>query len=573
MNGRKTRLALLAGLTILLIWVATAAYAAAPSIRFCWTVDGQEISINLFEKKNQNLYLFVPGALKGKNPVIRTDRGADLIWGEETFADGSEFPAEQYLNQPVQARLSNNQKKYTITVMQGSEIPAMFFSVDSSDLKRVTNQYNRVNKKNVDIREAANVLMLAGDGSVNAAEKLTSFKVRGNSTFFASKKPYQFKMEHKQPLAGMEKNKTWILLANWFDISLIRNQLTFDLCREIGLTSTPDCRQVEMYMNGAYYGTYLLTEKIQLKKGRLEIADLEEVLEELNGKDVYDSAKFKKSRGNGIAKGLRWFTLPQEPEDVTGGYLLEIEKALHFSMMEDGAGFTTEDGMCVVIKEPTHAGEREVKYIAGLVNDFHKAVNQKDGISPKTGKHYSSYIDMDSFALKITAEEFCANYDVRAASHFMYKDKGEDSLIHAGPGWDYDLSYGNKDDGIHNPLKEDYVFTRISGNHYLYRGLLKHDDFKAVTRKLYDEVFLPAAEVLAGRREPKAGSPLKSVAAYQEEIKESGAMNFTRWTARAIPDVWDKSGRTFEDAGAFVNDWINQRMDMMTEKWLLEEKK
>ena len=91
----------------------------------------------------------------------------------------------------------------------------------------------------------------------------------------------------------------------------------------------------------------------------------------------------------------------------------------------------------------------------------------------------------------------------------------------------------------------------------LYHWLLTHGDFRQATRKLYDEVFLPAAEVLQGRRKAPEGSPLKSVPAYQAEIEESAAMNFTRWSARAIPDVWDGSGRTFADAGAYVKNWVN----------------
>ena len=575
MKIRGTRFAILAGLTMLLTLMVAAAQAAAPAVSFNWTVDGKEISVRLFEKKkDQNLFLFVPGALKGKDPVVVIDGKADLIWGEETYTSGSVFPAEKYLDQPVEVRLTNGQRKYKVTVMEGSPIPAMFFTVDSNDLRRVSNQYKRINKNKVDIKEDAGMVMLAGDGNVSAAEKITSFKAHGNSTFFANKKPYQFKTEHKVDLVGTEKNKTWILMANWFDISLIRNQITFDLCREIGLASTPDCRQVEFYINGNYYGTYLLVEKIQLKKGRVEISDLEEQLEELNGRDKYDNAKWKQASGKGICKIMNWFNIAEEPEDVTGGYLLEIEKPLHFSLMEDCAGLVTDKSMCVVIKEPTHAGRKEVEYVAGLMNDFHNAVLRKDGISPKSGKHYSEYIDMRSFALKMAVEEFSANYDVRAASQFMYKDKDSvDSKIYAGPGWDYDLTYGVKDDGMHNPLKENFILTRASNDGYLYHWLMTHDDFKSITRMLYEEVFLPAAEVLAGRREPKAGSPLKPVAAYQDEIRESAAMNFTRWSAKAIPDVWDKSGRTFEDSGAFVINWIDQRLDLMTEKWLVGEEK
>ena len=190
-------------------------------------------------------------------------------------------------------------------------------------------------------------------------------------------------MAHKVALGGMEKNKKWMLLANWFDISLIRNQITFDLCREIGLKSTPDCRQVDLYLNGAYNGTYLLTEKIQLKKGRLDITDLEEKLEALNGKGLPTPPSERERKGRTL---MKWFDLPVEPADVSGGYLLEIEKALQFSLLKDGAGFVTDGGMCVVIKEPTHTGFRGAQYIAALVNDFHSAVLQKDGIQPGHGE-------------------------------------------------------------------------------------------------------------------------------------------------------------------------------------------
>ena len=579
MNKRAVRLILLTGLAILLMSLAATAYGAGgtitPSVRLCWTVDGREISVNLFERKDNSLYLFLPGALKGQDPTLYIDGDAEIVCEENTYRHGSVFPAQQYLGQTVQASMYGGRRVFQIRILQGSEIPVLFFSIEKDDLRRITNQYDRVNKnKNADVRKHAELVMLAGDGSINAAETITSFRTHGNSTFFGNKKPYQFKMEHKVALAGMEKNKKWMLLANWFDISLVRNQLTFDLCREIGLTSTPDCRQADVYINGAYYGTYLLAEKIQLKKGRLEITDLEETLEELNGKDAYASAKWKKGRGGEFAQSLRWFDLSSEPEDVTGGYLLEIEKALHYKLMENVAGFITDHSMRIVIKEPSHAGRREVEYIASLVNDFHNAVFRKDGVSPKTGKYYADYIDMRSFALKIAVEEFCENYDVRAASHFMYKDRDSvDSHLYAGPGWDYDLTYGNKDDGMHNPLKEDYVYLRSSEDGYLYHTLLTHADFRAETRRLFEEVFVPAAEVLAGKREPAAGSTLKSVSAYQDEIRESAVMNFTRWIPRSIGDVWDGSGRTFEDSGAFLFSFIDQRLEMLKEKWLVTEEK
>ena len=562
----KIRKALLtAGLLIWMVVLAGVASAASATVRFCWTVEGNEVSVGLFEKKEKEWYLFLPGALRDQDPVLRVSSGVDLVLGDRSFPDGSAFPADQYVGKTVEASLRSGKKLGSLTILRGSKIPAMFFTMTSEDFSRINMGTH------LDIKNGASLVMVSGNGEMNAAEQVPSFKTHGNSTFFAQKRAYQFQMEHKVALDGMEKNKKWILLANWFDLSLIRNQMTFDLCREVGLTSTPDGKPVDLYINHMYKGTYLLTEKIQLKKGRLEITDLEETLEELNGRKVYDKAKIKKS--SRVGKGIRYFDLPEEPDDVTGGYLLEIEKALQYTQMTDEAGFLTDQSMPVVVKEPTHAGRACVIYIAGLVNDFHNAVLAKDGISPATGKYYADFIDMDSFALKVIVDEFCASYDVRASSQFMYKDADSvDSRLHAGPGWDYDLSYGNKDDGMHNPLKLDYVYNRSSSETYLFHWLLTHDDFRAATRKLYEEVFVPAAEVLAGRRMPAKGSPLKSVAAYQSAIRESAKMNFSRWTDRGVPDIWAESGQTFESSGAFIRDWVDQRLDLMTKQWMIGDK-
>ena len=77
--------------------------------------------------------------------------------------------------------------------------------------------------------------------------------------------------------------------------------------------------------------------------------------------------------------------------------------------------------------------------------------------------------------------------------------------------------------------------------------------------------------MLQGLRKAPDGSPLKSVPAYQAEIEASAEMNFTRWSARAVPDITNASGRTFQDAGTFVMNWVNVRLQTMTDTWLKEK--
>ena len=60
-------------------------------------------------------------------------------------------------------------------------------------------------------------------------EGKTEIKGRGNSTWSLPKKPYRLKLDKKSNVFGMGKNKHWVLLANYYDTSLLRNTLAYNL--------------------------------------------------------------------------------------------------------------------------------------------------------------------------------------------------------------------------------------------------------------------------------------------------------------------------------------------------------
>ena len=96
-------------------------------------------------------------------------------------------------------------------------------------------------------------------------------KVRGNSTSEAEKKPYNIRFSKKQDLFGFGEAKKWCLLADCFDVTMLRNRIALDLAKEMELTYTPECEYVKVYMDGEYYGSYLLTESIEADKERVDI--------------------------------------------------------------------------------------------------------------------------------------------------------------------------------------------------------------------------------------------------------------------------------------------------------------
>ena len=97
-------------------------------------------------------------------------------------------------------------------------------------------------------------------------------RLRGNSTMQYDKKPYRIKFDKKQSLFGLDKAKSWVLLADYLDPSALHNYTAFSLANELdGLAFTPTPNKVNVYLNGEYVGLYTLCEQVQENEGRLDI--------------------------------------------------------------------------------------------------------------------------------------------------------------------------------------------------------------------------------------------------------------------------------------------------------------
>lgn len=188
-------------------------------------------------------------------------------------------------------------------------------------------------------------------------------KGRGNNSFRYSKKPYQIKLGEKVSLSGMSKGKTWVLLANWVDVSLLRNQIVLDMSREIGLKHAAGCVQADVWINGIYNGLYLITEKIQIGGSRIDIINLEKATEKVNG-EPFSPGQIITEKSASFPL-LRSYPAVKDPEDITGGYILTIEKK---HRMKDYvlAGFRTKEELSIRIKNPhIPAGHRQSMCSAG----------------------------------------------------------------------------------------------------------------------------------------------------------------------------------------------------------------
>ena len=326
--------------------------------------------------------------------------------------------------------------EYALRILFADRIGTMYLRSDDPENEGRAWVESSPDKSN---KAKGNMLLQNADGSVVYNDALTQIKGRGNSTWQHDKKPYQIKLDKKTDLlqTGSDDNatKTWVLLANYSDPSMMRNTLIYNLGLELGMGFCTENSWVNLYYDGEYRGCYLLSEKVEVGSGRVDITDLEEQNEEANeGVDIEELPVEKATTANGAT--YLYCAGMESPEDVTGGYLLEME--IYTRVEEEVCYFTTTRGQNVVVKSPEYASREEMDYIASLYQEWEDAI-YNGGVNPVTGKKYTEYVDLRSTAVCYLANEIAKNQDGFRTSSFFYKDS-DDDMMYMGPLWDYDIT-------------------------------------------------------------------------------------------------------------------------------------
>ncbi len=507
-----------------------------------------------YSDQRRTYYLFMPANADMDQLQIWFTGTGTLSVGGRTVVSGD---TADFLVPGEKVTLSEGKNKYALQVMQSANIPAMFMNTESGSLTYIHKSKNN--------EETGSLLMLDAGGAGLYSGGLGQIKGRGNWTFSLAKRPYQIKLERSTDLCGMGKAKTWILLANHFDNSLLRNKIVFDLAGAAGLAYSSRSQAVDLYINNDYCGSYLLCEKAEIGDSRIDINDLEKATEKVNDAAPETYPSFGRAYQTGKGKGAQ---IPNDPEDITGGYLLELEYPDRYKV--EASGFITTRGQPVIIKEPKYASPAQVEYIRAFMQGFENAIFAKDGIDPASGKHYSEFVDMDSLAKKYLVEEITKNFDGNRSSLYYYKPAdGQSKLAFCGPVWDYDIAMGNyattRNQKVKNP--QYFVTNNDQGEHYYwFPALYKHADFKEAVKKAYYESFVPALDVLLGIT-PSGEGDLRSLDEYASEIWASADMNFTRRPIFNSSQAYVKTGRNYAENIEYVRKFLTERMAFLEESW------
>ena len=384
------------------------------------------------------------------------------------------------------------------------------------------------------------------DGSVVYNDALTQIKGRGNSTWEKEKKPYQIKLSEKTDLLQTgskdNKSKTWVLLANYMDPATMRNTLIYNLGLELGMDFCMENSWVNLYYDGEYRGCYLLSEKVEIGSGRVDITDLEEQNEEANEDvDIEELPVELGMTANGAA--YTYCAGMNSPENITGGYLLEME--FDTRVEAEVCYFTTSRGQNIVVKSPEYASKEEMDYIASLYQEWEDAV-YNGGVNPATGKKYTEYVDLRSAAVCYLANEFSKNQDGFQSSTYFYKDVDSD-LMYMGPLWDFDMTLN-----FSGGLEPTGMYTAKAR---LGAALCEFGDFREEVRQLYLEEVSPVVKnvILGDADAVSPNGKLRSISYYDSLISDAAACNNLLW----------ESSTKWKPAIAQLREFISERTEYL----------
>ena len=464
------------------------------------------------------------------------DNGARLELVSGGSADFTLFPGDGRTEAHGTFRIGD--RTGTLTVMRSENVDSLFLV--SEDPVNCGREWVESSPDH-SLKTKGGMALLDPAGKTVYSGALTQIKGRGNSTWGKPKRPYQIKLNQKTDLLKTGKSanasKTWLLLANYMDASMMRNDLIYDMSREMGLRDTPEYAHTDLWYDGEYRGSYLICEKVEVASGRVEIADLEKAIEKANPDYDFDAPAVKQDV-------TPWGTDMQYADgvayhgDFSGGYLLEME---HENRIHDEVSwFQTRKGDYICVNSPEAVPRDALLYIADLYQKFEDAV-YNGGVNPETGKHYYDYADIDSLVRCYLVMEASGNSESYVNSTFFYKDAGSDKL-RCGPMWDYDLSLSVLADEIR------------AGKNHLGAALTALPDFSARVREVYREKLYP---LIGGYLSPDG-----HIESLRTKLSASARMNYTIWPyCSYLGDA--QAGDGFDENVDYVADYLSRRSEFL----------
>ena len=395
-------------------------------------------------------------------------------------------------------------------------------------------------------------------------------RCRGNGTMTYDKKPYRIKFTSKTNMLGLNhgaRAKSWVLLAEYADQSMVRNSTAFYLGNSLFNYSNNYCSDympVNVYLNGSYNGVYVLAEQQQANSNRIKINEAEDGY---TGTDVgylieLDSRASEEDYYFSVGKGTDWSMFPGMPGGGWGGGGEQPDKL-------DGASLYRKD---YAVKTDVFVQEQVnfvKKYLTNVYYAFYKAVHG-DGLfvldennelvaSPYTTQFetLNSIIDLESVFKMYLLHEYMKDVDVGFGSFYMFVDFSTTSKykrLTFGAPWDFDWSSGNVNTSECYGSSGEYC-SKNQGNFNPWFFMLSRTSFFRETFKKYYSVF-KNSQILEGA--------IAQANYFAAAFKNDYVKNYQKWdnlgkiTPKYTPDI-ARTFKSHQDAVDYLTKWLTDR--------------
>ncbi|MEY8437601.1 CotH kinase family protein, partial [Atopobiaceae bacterium 24-176] len=352
--------------------------------------------------------------------------------------------------------------------------------------------------------------MEAVPGQMDFTAADAQVKIRGNTTSLPSlkKRPLNIKFTSKQGLLGMPEGKTWVLLADAFDATMLRNYLALDLARAMGIPGTAEHRMVQVMVNGQHKGVFELTQQ---------------------------------------AKKL------VKVDTASGGFVVE---AVPDSADETGVTYlrSSPSGINFELTEPDPATADQKAAVQAKLNEVDAAICSGDW------NRVQAVVDTASFAKMYVLQEYVKNFD-QVNSFFFY---WQDGKLHSGMPWDFDLSQGNVNPGIGGDYytgsgSRSEAYSGIwhmgqgVGRGHWFDDLIKYQGFYDQVMAAWKDAQVPIAE------KDSAQAVDVALATYGEVLKGNYQEDGGPWDINEYIDFRRGTEKTFGDAINYLKNYLTQR--------------
>ena len=338
-------------------------------------------------------------------------------------------------------------------------------------------------------------------------------KLHGNTTAGRDKKPYKLKLETGRDYFGFGSSRHWVLLANYFDASLLRNYTAMAMGRALGMKDTPDCRYVDVVENGRYQGNYLLCETPEIRPSRVNHAQ----------------------------------------------YLIEVDRrygerdcVLHIPMIG-----SDDTDICYRIEEPTDPTLEQQEWLLRYFSRYDSlmvaAALPDDGpqVRASLRAELDALVDFDSFVGFWLVQELFRNPDSWYNTSVWMSIK-EDGKLHMGPLWDFDLGAGNYST-IDAAGDRAYGFSQTEGYHV----------FTIPYVRRYLNLYWPEAQRYWREHRASLLELIARLDGVDEGMRPSFRANFELWNSSDFVNGW--CGYGHEANVEYLYSWLLARYEWMNQ--------